>query len=53
MSRTTKSTPEQRRAEELVDFLQAVALGEHEATDQEVTEAQEELYKLLLDSGLH
>lgn len=37
------------RAEELADYLEAVALGEREATDAEVDEAISELDKLLPD----
>lgn len=48
-----KKPPELERAEQLVDFLQAVALGEREATEDEVAKATEELGKLLPDRNLN
>ena len=37
------------RAEELIDFLQAVAIGERQATEAEIEQASAELDKLLAD----
>jgi hypothetical protein len=44
-------TPEHARAEELVDFLQDVALGKREATTNECEEAMAELDKYLPEAG--
>ncbi|MGO8854399.1 MAG: hypothetical protein ACLQO1_01625 [Steroidobacteraceae bacterium] len=44
-----KKPPEQKRAEELTDFLQDYALGKRDATEQEVEAAQKELDELLSD----
>lgn len=38
------------RAQELVDFLQDVALGKRKATEQEITEAAEKLEQYLRDA---
>jgi hypothetical protein len=42
--------PKRSRADELVDFLQDVALGKRKATEQQIDDAQEELNQLLPDA---